>query len=455
MPGIFGIFEIGRRALAAQQIGMNVTSHNIANASTVGYSRQRTDFVAGMALQNAQGFFLGTGVDVQSITRMRDRFLDTQYRQANSSLGNASMRSGVLSQIEASLQEPSDSGLQALMAGFFNSFQELAAHPEESAPRNAVLMQATRLASTFNRLSTNFTTQRANIAEDVGNKIAQINRLTQQIGQLNQQILTAQGGGNQSADLRDQRDAALDELSRIADVSASVDGQGILYVSIGGTIVAGNGTSTALQSNVVNGSLKITNAVGQDVNLNGGELGSMLEMYNTTIPGYMSQLDQLATTIIRRVNTVHAAGYGLGNPPPTGIDFFTGTDASTIAVSSQISTNINNIAASADGSPGNNANALALYGIFNEQLMDAGTTTVTQYYSRFVSTIGTAVSAANADSNGATAVLSQVDAQRESISGVSLDEEMTNMIRFQRSYEAAARVISAADELMKTILNLV
>jgi flagellar hook-associated protein 1 FlgK len=341
------------------------------------------------------------------------------------------------------------------MTKFFNSFQELSLHPEESGPRNAVLAQANKLVSTFNRLSTNFTTQRTNIAEDTTNKITEINNLTRRIGELNQQIVNANGSGNESSDLRDQRDLALDRLSQLVNVSASTDSQGIMLVSIGGTLVAANGNSVSLRSGVTNGVLSITTATGQDVQVSGGELGGKLEMYNNTIPKYSAQLDALASAIATRVNTVHAAGYGLGNPPPTGIAFFTGTTASTIAVDPRISSNVNNIAASRDGAPGNNENALALFGIMNERIMDAGTTTVTQYYGRFVSMIGSAVASASGDSNGAELVLAQLNAQRESVSGVSLDEEMTNMIRFQRSFEAAARVISTADELMRTVLNMV
>ncbi len=455
MPGLFGLLEIGRRALASQQLSMNVTSHNIANATTPGYTRQRADLIATMPLKNAKGLFIGTGVSVEGIERLRNRFLDNQYRQSSGTLGSASLRQGVLSQIESVLNEPSDHGLQSAMTKFFNSFQELSAHPEDAGPRNAVLSQATHLVSTFNRISNGLIAQRNNLIDDAGNKVIQINSLTRQIADLNAQIVSSRGAGNLPNDLMDQRDQALDQLSQLANISASVDSQGVMLVSIGGTLVAGNATSVPLQMSATANSLTITTSGGYALQVGGGQLGGLMEMYNTTIPGQQSQIDTLANTIITRVNAVHAAGYGLGDPPRTGINFFTGTDARSIAVNNTISSNINNIAASGDGAPGNNENALALFGIINEQLLDGGTSTVSQFYNRFVSSIGSAVTSATAASNGAELILSQLYAQRESVSGVSLDEEMTNMIKFQRSFEAAARLVSTTDELMKTILNMV
>jgi len=455
MPGLWGLLEIGRRALSAQSTAMNVTSHNIANANSPGYTRQRVDLAATMPLKDMSGFLIGTGVSVAAIERLRDRFIDNQFRQTNSSLGSATMRHTVLSQIEAGLSEPSENGIQALLTGFFNSFQELASHPEESSARQAVLQQANRLVSAFNRIAGTFTAQRMTVAEDTTSKVNRINELTRRIAELNRQITNAQNAGNVPSDLMDQRDRALDQLSQYTSITASLDSQGSMIVSIGGVMVAGNGTSVSLQSAVVSGVLKVSTTTGQEVNINGGELGSALELYNTTIPEYMTKLDEMANALIARVNAVHAAGYGLGNPPPTGINFFTGSGAAGIAINTQISSNINTIAASSTGAPGDNQTALALFNISSEQLMGNNTLTLAQFYAGFVSGIGSAVSSAQGAGSGAELVLAQLSNQREMVSGVSLDEEMTNMIKFQRSFEAAARVVRTTDELIQTILNMV
>jgi flagellar hook-associated protein 1 FlgK len=341
------------------------------------------------------------------------------------------------------------------MNKFYNSFQGLSSHPEEAGARNSVLQQATQLVQTFNRLSTNFTQQRDNLAADAASTIDTVNTLTRQIAQLNQQITQSRGAGNEPSDLMDQRDLAIDQLGRLTNITASQDSSGSMIVSISGVQVVGNGNSLTLQSSVVGGNLQITTSGGQSIHASGGELGGMLEMYNTNIPSYISQIDTLAGTVIARTNAVHSAGYGIGNPPPTGMLFFTGNSAATIAVNTQISSNTNNIAASSNGQPGNNQNALALFGIAEERLMDGNTQTLAQYYGRFVSNVGSAVTSANGTLSGSELVLAQLDAQRESVSGVSLDEEMTNMIKFQRSYEAAARVIRTAGEMFDTVLNMV
>lgn len=455
MSGLFGMLELGRRALLAHRNAMNVTSNNIANAATPGYSRQQANLVSTMPLQNAQGFFLGTGVTVDAVYRLRDRFIDVQYRQTQGSLGSAGLKQNVLQQVEGAFNEPSDAGLQAVMARFFNSFQELATHPEEPGPRNTVIRQATALAQTFNRLNADLTRQQQNLAQDVSSRVSRINELTRSIADLNTQIGSARSAGHQPSELLDQRDMLIDQLSRLANITASQDSQGNMLVSIGGMMVAGNGASTPIQATMNGGVLRVTSVGGQDVQVTGGELGGILEMHNTVIPSQLSQLDTMTNALVTRMNAVHSAGFGLGNPPPTGVALFTGTTAATISLSAQVQSDPNLLAASADGSPGNNQNALDLFGVSTERLLDGNTTTLSQYYSRIVSTLGTTVTTVSGTARGAEMVLAQLTAQRESVSGVSLDEEMTNMIRFQRSYEAAARVISTTNELFQTILNMV
>lgn len=455
MPGLFGMLELGRRALLSQRNAMNVTSNNIANAATPGYSRQRASLVSTLPQQTAQGFFLGTGVTVDAVYRLRDNFIDVQYRQAQGSLGSAGLKHNVLQQIEAAFNEPSDAGLQATMAKFFNSFQELAGHPEEAGPRNNVIRQATALAQTFNRLNADLTRQQQNLAQDVSSRISRVNELTRSIADLNNQIGAARSAGSQPSEMLDRRDMMIDQLSQLVNISASQDSQGNMLISIGGMMVAGNGNTTPIQASMNGGALRITSAGGQDVQITGGELAGILDMHNTVIPSQLSQLDVMANALVTRFNAVHAAGYGIGNPPQTGVTFFEGNTAATIGISSQIQSNPNLIAASADGAPGNNQNALALFGISTEQLMDGNTATLSQYYGRIVSSLGSVVTTVAGTANGAEMVLAQLSAQRESVSGVSLDEEMTNLIRFQRSYEAAARVISTTDELFQTILNMV
>ena len=455
MPGLSQILEIARRALTSQQLGMNVTSHNISNANTPGYSRQRADLVATSPIASIGGL-LGTGVTVANIGRIREGFIDQQIRLANNSYGSATAQQTILSQVEGAFNEPSDNGLGALMTKFFNSFQDLAAHPEESGARNTVLQQGTMLAQTFRRLSTNLTQLRSDMVDDIQSKIDRINVLADDISTLDTQIVGAIASGADPSDMRDQRDLKIEELSTLANVNVSEDSLGSVMVSVGGMVIASRSGPMALDATMVGGTLKITTAgEGATVNLNGGELGGMLKAYNTDIPGTLSKLDDLAGAIISRVNTLHAAGFGLGTPPPTGINFFSGTSAADIDVDPAIANNVNNIAASGNGDPGNNEAALALSRVGDDPLLNGNTTSVTQFYGSLVSAIGTSVSAASSTLQSQGLILTQLGDQRSSVSGVSIDEEMTNLIKFQRSYDAAARVVTTVDQLFQTIINMV
>ena len=455
MSGLSLLLETARRALMTQQVGMSVTSHNISNASTIGYSRQRVELAATSPLKEPFGL-LGTGVMAQSIGRLRDRFLDTQVRSSNQTMGDASAQYQILSQVETSFNEPSSSGLSSAMNGFFNAFQDLSVHPEDSSSRNAVLQKATSMADMFHRLSGEINQLRGALSDDVSTKVDRINTLTSELSKLDVQITNTMATGADPSDAKDQRDLKLEELSTLINITVSEDPRGSIVVSSGGTAIASRAGSTPLKSTVVGNTIQIvTDPAGSPVDVTAGELGGTLKMYNTTLPDYLRQLDQLAGAIVARVNTLHAAGSGLGTPPSTGIAFFTGTGASDIAVDSAISSNINTIAASGDGTPGDNSVALALAGVLNEKLLNGNSVSPAQFYNGLVSQIGSAVAAADNTSSSQELVLSQLENQRSSVSGVSLDEEMTNMIKFQRSYDAAAKLVTTANDMFQTILNMV
>ena len=454
MPGLSQILEIARRALSAQQMGMNVTSHNISNANTPGYSRQRMDLVASNPIW-ATGGLLGTGVTIGNISRIREGFIDQQIRLNNNAYGSATAQQKILSQVEANLNEPSDTGLSTLMSKFFNSFQDLSVHPEDSGSRTAVLQAGTMLAQKFRTLNTNLTQLRSDLTSDVGAKVDRINVLSQEISALDGQITSAVAAGGDPGDAKDQRDLRIEELSQLANINVSEDSRGSVTVSLGGIQIAAGSGPIALATRTVGDKLQVVESQsGAIVNATGGEIGGTLKSYNTDIPSAISKLDQLAGAIISRVNTLHSAGFGLGNPPSTGNNFFTGSTSADIAVDPAISGNVNNIAASGTGAPGNNDVALALSQVAGEPLLNGNSTSVTQFYGGLVADVGSSVSSADNTAQSQQLILTQLDNQRSSVSGVSLDEEMTNLIKYQRSYDAAARVVTTVDALFQTLLNI-
>ncbi len=438
-----------------QQVAINVTGHNISNASTDGYSRQRVSLTETPALWERYGY-LGTGVQVSSIDRMRDSFLDGQVRTSNGLESAATTQQQILSQVEASFNEPSDAGLSSTMTQFFNAWQTLSTHPEDSSSRNAVVQQGTLLAQSFQRLHSELTQEHDSLRDDIAAKLTSINQLTSEIADLNNKITSATAAGGVPNDLEDERDLKLDELSKLANISVSKDSGGAVMVSIGGMVVASRGGAVALSSQEANGQMQIVTAKDQvPVSVTSGELGGELNVFNTTLPGYLSKLDELAGALINRVNTLHSAGYGLGTPPSTGIAFFSGTGAADMAVNANVAADPNLVAASQDGNAGDNQVALAIANVANDKVLTGNTLTVSQFYSGLASSVGSDITGVQSTSNAQQLVLTQLENQRSSVSGVSLDEEMTNLIQYQHSYDAAARLVTIANNMFETVLNMV
>ena len=455
MSGLSLILETARRALMTQQAAISVTSHNISNASTEGYTRQRANLSATPALWERYGY-VGTGVEVESITRLRDGYLDGQVRYSNSIESSATTQQNVLSQVEASFNEPSDAGLSSAMTAFFNSWQDLSTHPEDSSSRNAVIQQGTLLSQGFQRLHTELTQEYNSMNDDIAGTMSSINQLTSEISDLNTQIVAAQTTGAEPNDLEDARDSKLDDLSKLVNISVSTDTGGSVVVSIGGMTVVSRGGAVALTTAVVGGQTQIVTAKDNTkVNVTSGELGGDLTLYNTTIPGYLSKLDELAGALVNRVNTLHSAGYGLGTPPSTGTNFFTGTTAADMSVNAAVAADPSLVAASQDGSPGDNQVALAIANAANDKVLTGNTMTVAQFYNSLASSVGSDINSAGSTATSTQLVLTQLENQRSSVSGVSLDEEMTNLIQYQHSYDAAARLVNVADQMFQTVLNMV
>ncbi|HXX62558.1 MAG TPA: flagellar hook-associated protein FlgK [Bacteroidota bacterium] len=454
MAGLSLILETARRALLAQQVGLSVTSHNVANASTPGYSRQVANLSATTPLPQTYGM-LGTGVTVDSVTRMRDAFLDQQIRDVNQSMSQASMENQILSQVQASFSEPSDQGISSAMSKFFNAWQDLADNPEDSAARNAVLQQGIQLTQSFHTLNSDLTQLRSSLLDDVSAKVEKINSLTQELASLDTQITSAKALGQDANDAMDQRDQDLQDLSQLVNINVSYDSIGSMTVSTGGVVIASRAGATALQSAVNGNQIQISaGAGGPTVNVTGGELGGVLNAYNTDIPTTLAQIDQVAGTLITQVNQVHSAGYGIGTPPPTGNDFFTGTGAADITVNPALQANSNLIAGSSDGTPGDNATALAIVAIENKPVLNGNSESVMQFYNGVVSSLGSQVSSTQDMTTQQQAIMNQLNDQQASVSGVSLDEEMTNMITFQRGYDAAAKLITTVDDMFQTLMQM-
>lgn len=457
--------NIGVRALKAQQRALNVTGHNIANANTEGYSRQRAELTATTPYaipslhDRVQAGQVGTGVKVKQIIRLRNLFIDGRFREETSNLGKWEQLSDALHEIELIFGEPSDLGLRSALDNFWSSLQELHNNPESGAVRAAVRQSAAALADVFTALRGQLQDFQWALDGYVKNKVEEINSYARRIADLNKQISLVVGKGDNPNDLMDERDLLIDKLASLVDIELNYDSTGKVNITIGGfSLVAGNQNLelTYIENHSKNGMVDVKwKSTGSSLLLKSGELKGILEARDEIVADFISELDTMASTFIVEFNEVHQNGYGLDNS--TGIKFFEGTDASNIRVSDDIMDEINGLnriaAALSMDSPGDGSNALKLSEVMQTGLLNGEKTTMADYWGGIITRLGVDSQRALHMVENQKALTEQLDQQRQSISGVSLDEEMANLIRYQHAYNAAAKLIQTQSEMLDTLVN--
>jgi flagellar hook-associated protein 1 FlgK len=474
---INSLLSTARLALSAQQIAIETGAHNIANADVEGYSRQRADLAANTPL-NTQWGTLGTGVIVQNISRLRDSLLDVSYRTQSANSGGFDMRSDLLTQVSGVFNEPSDTGFASTLDQFWSAWSDLANNPDDVAAKSVVQQRGAQVATTLNNYSQGLDAIAGTSREQVGNLVSDLNNFSKQIADLNRQIGAAESGGNTASDLRDTRDQLIDQMSAIAPVSVVEHSNGADTVYVGGATVV-DGTAAQQFSLQQNGAQTVLALNGQTIPVSNsdGKVGALLGVLNTDIPAAKSQLDQIAQQLVTTVNTIHRTGWtqagdALGganwdtSAPPTGsnVDFFdpTGTTAATISLSANVATNASYIAAgNVQGGTGNNTVALQLSQLRDDTstMLQSGSTTQTasfgDYYRDIVTKLGIATDDANTSASVYDTLVQQADTRRQSVSGVSTDDELIELTKHQQSYAAAAKVVTTADQMAQSLLDMI
>ena len=460
--GLFQSLETGKRALLAHQMSLTTIGQNIANVDTPGYTRQRARLASTDPLNTSLGA-IGTGVNVVDVRHTRDLFLSAQLRQEAKSLGQWSYREKILGQVETMFNEPSDEALRGHLDDFWNSWSQLANAPDSRTSRNDVLAKANILVNDFHQLSGQLNTLKASINDDLAVRVKEVNQYGAEIADLNRQITRVELDGSHANDLRDRRDLLIDRLSPLVDVNVTEDKTGA-RVYIGAVVIVdgANYYPIATDRKFVNGAFKsdvvLAGSKSPVKNAN-GELFGLLEARDKVIPTYLDRLDTLARTIAERVNSVHVTGYGLrpggGGPAPTGTNFFmtSSVSAASIAIDGGVQNDPSLIAASQTGEPGDAAIALTISGLRSARVMSGGSLTFGESYASLVGDVGVDTRQASNYKDTSSLVSHQLENARQSVQGVSLDEEMTNLIRSQHAYDAAARIITTIDQAFTTVIS--
>jgi flagellar hook-associated protein 1 FlgK len=441
-------------ALSAEQGALDATSNNVANASTPGYSRQVPVFTENAPVILGPLTF-GNGVSLQQLQSIRDPILQIRIAQETGDQGGLGSFLTSMQQVQVFFNDTSGSDIGSQISNFFRSINQLSADPTNLSLRQGMLTAAGNLASSFNTTANNLSQQRSNLDLDVTQAVQQVNNLTGQIAKLNGQISDLQNIGADASTFLDQRDQLIDQLSGLIDVAQIQSDDGLTLTTSNGTALVAGRQSFSLTVQPDSSGVQRILAQGNDITgtLSSGQLGALIQVRDQKIPALLSNLDSLASGLSTAINTANQAGFDLnGNP---GVNIFStppASEAGAAAAMSVVMTDPSLVAASSDGSAGSNGNIAALAAV-NDQPIANGQTP-TDFYSNIVFGVGSDVANATADQNASQLILQQLQDQRGSVSGVSLDEEASHLILYQQAYDAAARVVTAINQMMEEAVNL-
>jgi len=453
MSGLNTSLTIALQSLEAQQGALDATSNNISNANTTGYTREIPVFEEASQTDKGSSTAPG-GVILEGYQSVRDEALGLRIDQLTQQSSGQQAQLNSLQQVETYFSS-SGTDIGSEMSAFFDSISQLETSPGNTSLRQAVLSAGQNLATAFHTTSEGITQAVSELNQQVTGDVEQINQLTQQIAGLNAQVAQLKASGQDGGTSEDQLDQLVNQLSKLTDVSEIQTESGITLTTGSGTALVSGGQSLALQTATgTDGKTQVLDSNGNNITstIQNGDLGGSIQVRDVTLSGLQTQLDTLASQFAAAVNSANQVGFD--NNGNAGQSFFN-IPATVTGAAANISlaiTDTAQIAASSDGSFGGGGNLANLMAVSSTKL-SLGASPV-DAYSNLVFSVGTATSNANAEVAGTSATLLQLTDQQSSISGVSLDEEATNLLRYQQAYEAAAKVISTIDLLSSVILNM-
>ena len=474
MLGLFGSLSMANRSLQTQRAGTEVAGHNLANVNTPGYSRQRVVIETSLTIPSEFGP-QGTGADAVVVRQLRDALLDRQIVGETSVRGAYESKQEALQFAQSALGQQIDRqatgaegsaaasgiggqhGIAEELSDLFNSFQSLSTNPTSMAERQVLIIKAQNLATQFNQVATRLDDLRSSLNESLASDVTQANLALSDIAKLNEQIIATEIATPAKAnDLRDARQQRIEDLAKLVNITTTNNSNGGVDIAIdGATLVSGPLVLDTLETYDAGGGQFFVRTLtgGATLNLTGGSMQGTIDVRDNDLVALRTDVDTLAGTLISEVNTTHSAGFGLNGT--SGDDFFTGTTAADIAVNGALTTDPARIQASGvAGAKGDASVVVALAQLAQKKHAGLNGQTFLDNYGQTVATLGQALNGTNTQLSNQQIVESMLLRQRDSVSGVSLDEEMTDLIKYQRAFEASARLITTVDELLQTILDL-
>lgn len=470
MAGGVDIFSIGKSGLLTNRHAMTTTSHNIANVNNENYTRQRTEMRSGPTIPRGRVNF-ASGVTSDGSIRVADEYLERRVDIEHRNWGKAEERSTHLDQAEQLFNEANSEGLNQLATRFFNEFRTLSAEPDSDSVRAAVRESAKHLVGDIRRMNNGIQEIQNNIDTRIEGYVMEANSLARQVRDLNIEISKVENGGGQAADLRDQRDGAIRRLGEIMEIQVGKDNFSRTTITLANSaVLVVGGTVNELEVNrtpydpernkAVNAyDVFIKHPVRQKLTgkMDKGRMGGLLEVRDEYLMRAKDKLDKLAYNLSTAVNQIHRQGFGFGNR--TGNNFFNDLGskvdaAARIDLSDAVKEDVANIASAAKANaPYDNRIAVAISGLANVP-MDDGVSMIDSYNS-MVAELGVSAGESKKQLVFQNDVLLQLKGMRDKISGVNLDEETTNLVRYQHAFAASSKVIQMADQQIKEVLAII
>ena len=471
MLGLFNTLNLGARALQAEQIGVEVTGQNLANANNPAYSRQTVVLQTSTPTPTSMGME-GTGVEAASIRQVTDQLLNSQiqseasvggyWNSQQSALQNAQTQLDEFFNLDSASSTSSDGStttsqsLSDQLNSLFNAFQSVATSPTDLTARQSLVNAAQSLASSFNQASQNLSALNNQLNTSVSTGVASANQLLSDIASLNGQIAKATASGATANDLMDSREQDLENLSQLVNIQTTTNSDNTISVSIGGQqLVSGSNLSDTLATyDPGNGQLLVQTATSATpLALTGGSIQGTIDARDGTLTTLRNNLDTMASSLITQVNGIYSNGYDLnGN---TGANFFTGTNAGDIAVNSNLVNDPSQVqAAGTANATGDNSVALQLAQLGNQSIAALNNETFSGAYALDVQNFGDALSNASDQVSNCSSVNTMLLNQRDSESGVSLEEETSNLITYQMAYESSSKIITTVDQMLQTLIDM-
>lgn len=459
MPSAFhGIDSIGR-ALQAFQRGLETAGHNLSNVNTKGYTRQVVDYepTDATSFLGIRKIALGTGVGVASITRARDSFLADRLVRVEGDAAHFEAKANSLGMVEEVFGTANGNVLLTKLGSFFNSWSSLASNPNDDTARMEVQTSGDALGAAIRQKYADLKAAKTNVQGQITQTLQRVQELADTIANLNVSIRAASVDGTSPNDLLDQRDLALNELSGLVSVQTYPQQDGTVFVHAGSMPLVDSVGSFKVPQQYDAAAGTLSNGT-TTFRTRGGKLQGLFESYNQ-ISSYQGQLDAFTVCLRDEVNFLHRSGTGADSS--TGIDFFKSpaspglSDSEAIDLSNEVRASTDAIAAGTSGASGDGSLALALSHLRDQNFVALGSKSPSQYLTAMVADVGQQVSSAQDTLATYQAVKTQVQEQIQSVSGVSIDDEMSAMVRLQRSYQAAAKALSVFNQVTEDLINMV